>query len=74
MPVEQLWRYTALASSYTGISDCGLKWGLTSMQEHSEFGPDILWSQTLCQAINRFCKTARAYLSPVDYEIQQKAV
>ena len=54
MPVEQLWRFTALASSYTGISDFGLKSGLTPLQQHSQFGHNIMLSQTLYQAIIQF--------------------
>ena len=41
MPVNQLWRFTALAASYTGVSDIGLISGLTPLGQHSQYRPKL---------------------------------
>ena len=71
MPVEQLWRFTALAARYTGTADIGLVSGLTPLAEHSEFGHRIMYRPTLYQAITQFCGTARSELTNAQFSLRR---
>ena len=73
MPVEQLWRFTALTAEYSGISDIGLESGLTPLATHSEFGHRIMDRSTLYQAILQFCSTASSELTNAEFGLCQGA-
>jgi AraC-like DNA-binding protein len=72
MPVSQLWRLTALAARYTGIWEMGLQAGLTPLAEHSQFGHNLLFAPTLCQAMTMFCAMAPTELTNAQFRVERR--
>lgn len=72
MPVDQLWRLTALAATSTGVWHIGLEAGLTPLEQHSAFGHHLFLAPTLYQAMTTFCAEARAELSHATFHIRHE--
>jgi len=69
MTVEKLWEVSALAATYSGVPDIGLRAGLTPLVQHGRFGNSILSAPTLHKAITRFCIEARAEMTHANFHI-----
>jgi len=72
MPVEQLWRFAALAARYTGIMDVGLASGLTPFGQHSQAGHNVMLCPNLYQAITLFCKQGNTEITNADFHVRQQ--
>jgi len=72
MPVRQLWRFSALAASYTGILDIGLASGLTPLGQYSNAGHEVMLSPNLYQAMTLFCKLANTEITNANFQIRQQ--
>ena len=71
--VPQLWRLTALAAEHTGQFDIGFDAGLTPLQEHSQFGQNLVYAPTLHQAFDIFCKMAPGELTNAEFGLRRDA-
>jgi len=70
--VSQLWRLTALAADYSGNFDFGFEAGLTPLEEHSQFGQNLLYAPTLQQAFEMFCQMAPMELTNAEFSIRRE--
>ena len=70
--VSQLWRLTALAADYCDQFDIGLQAGLTPLQEHSQFGQNLVYAPTLYQAFKTFCSMAPNELTNADFSFSRE--
>ena len=69
---SQLWRLYALAADYTGNFDIGLEAGLTPLEEHSQFGQNLLYAPTLYQAFEMFCQMAPTELTNAEFSFNRE--
>jgi AraC-like DNA-binding protein len=69
--VSQLWRFTSLAAKYTGETSIGLTAGLTPLEEHSQFGQNLLFAPTLLQAFDMFCRMAPTELTNAEFRLKR---
>ena len=69
---SQLWRLYALAADYTGDFDIGLEAGLTPLEEHSQFGQNLLFAPTLFQAFEMFCRMAPSELTNAEFSFKRE--
>ena len=67
---QQLWRFTALAAEYTGCLNLGLNSGLTPLEEHSQFGKNLVFAPTLYQAFRLFCQMAPSELTNAEFSLK----
>jgi hypothetical protein len=72
MPVSQWWRLTALAPPLHRHLGDGLRAGLTPLAEHSQFGHNLLFAPTLCQAMTMFCAMVPAELTNAQFRVERR--
>ena len=71
IPALGLWRFAGTTARDTGIAALGLDAGMVPVADHGEFGTRVIYAPNLYQAVQTFCREARAEYSRADFYLER---